>query len=862
MIYCENLRTERLRTPHGVVVDKPAFTWTLGSDINEERQSACEVEVERLAVDGSRSLVWSSGKLKKPIGEDVHYEGEKLESRSDYCWRVRVWPALRETEGVGADQVGEWSCWADFETGVVAPDEIGAQWIAGGGALRRELSIGEGLLRARAYVSGLGYYEFFCNGQKVSAAALAPSFTEFDKRVEYEIIDLTAHLKSGSNCLGFLLADGWWKHSQDFCEQKADGHQDRTNQGLGEIVLEYADGRREVVSTDESWQAETGPIILEDNRSSQQFFDGITLDLGWLASNWCFAGTVSTDWQSATTSCEQVSTLVPSLLPPVREVEVLKPLFVKELSDKVLVIDFGQNFTGWIRFRASANKGTRLVVQHAELLRKDGRLNPASLRSAQQLDTFVLSGNPKELVEPRLLHHGLRYAEIQGSIEAVDIDSIEGVVIHTDLESVSTITTSDARINWLLDALRWTIRSNAMSIMTDVCQRDERRGWLMDGFTALKAGLLFYDMDTMARKWVEDMIDNQEADGSLYSGTAPKWGKYKSVGWQRAIILTPMIIYENSGDRDLLQRAYPHMRGYADYLLANLKDDLLPAGFSEHPVEWLCIGNQNDELGDNAVAIDALRKLARAAEVLGEAHGEAYTKAADKMAAAAGKRWKAGICWHGQPGGHFGGDGGQNYAQSNQVYGLRFGLVAPEDRQDVFDSLVVDIMQARGDEPFVTTGIGSTEHLPFVLSEFGREDIVWQWLQRDTYPGYGFMQHHGATAIWECWDQRLDEGMNAHNHTGLTGIGVWLREYLIGFNVEPGPEPLFHLRPALHLPLDSLNAKWMSRWGEIEVSWTTREGHKELNITIPIGCRGHLQLLPGGEELELGSGKHENLRTT
>lgn len=594
-------------------------------------------------------------------------------------------------------------------------------------------------------------------------------------------------------------------------------------------------------------QAANGPLIADENESPHQLFDGVALDLDWLASSWCEPGAETEGWQPASLAGDGVGRLVPSLLPPVREVETLKPIAVKRLSDTLLSIDLGQNYTGHVRFRATAEKGTRLVVRHADLLRPDGRLNAHTLRSAQQADTFLLAGTPGETVEPRFLYHGLRYAEIEGPIAAVDVGSIEGVVVHTDLEPVGTVTTSDARINWLLDAVKWTVRSNAMSVMTDVCQRDERRGWLNDGCTGLKAGLLFYDMATLARKWVEDMIDNQEADGSLRGDMAPVWFPCKSVGWQRVLVLIPMAIYESCGDRGLLERAFPHMCRYADYLLVNLEDDLLPAGFSRHPVEWLCIGKPNDQLGDNAVAVDVLRKVAQAAEVLGEP-GARYAEAAERMAAAAHERWyeKDGI---------FGGNGGQGYAQSNQVYGLRFGLAAEYVRQEVFDSLVFDLMQTRGDGPFVTTGIGSTEHLPIVLSEHGRDDLVWQWLQRDAYPGYGFMQRHGATAIWECWEQRIDDGMNAHNHTGLSGIGTWLMQYLVGIRVEPGPEPIFHLRPAVHLPLASLDARWQSRWGEVAVQWETTDDRKRLTVTIPPGCRGRLTLADQPER-ELGPGEN------
>lgn len=855
MIRIEHPRTDYLPAASGIVTPHPQFTWTLTADRDGDRQTACEVEVDRLAPDGSSSPVWRSGKLARLIGEDVRYAGEALASRSDYRWRVRVWN--------GDEQVSDWSGWAAFETGVIAPDEIAAQWITGGGALRRELTIGQGLLRARAYVSGLGYYEFYSNGAKISAATLAPSFTEFDKRVEYEVIDLTACLQAGANCVGFLLGDGWWRHG-------AEAHEGRCNQALAEIVLEYADGSRDVLGTDESWQAANGPLIADENESPHQVFDGVALDLAWLASGWCEPGADAKGWQAAALvgaddatlqvgsyieNVEALRTkaaagqLVPSLLPPVREVETLKPAAVKRLSDTLLAIDLGQNYTGHVRFRATAETGTRLVVRHAELLRPDGRLNPRTLRTAQQVDTFLLAGTPDEIVEPRFLHHGLRYAEIEGPIDAIDLDSIAGVVVHTDLETVGTVTTSDARINWLLDAVKWTVRGNAMSVMTDVCQRDERRGWLMDGCTGLKAGLLFYDMATLARKWVEDMIDNQEADGSLRGDTAPVWFPCKSVGWQRALVLIPMAIYESSGDRGLLERAFPHMCRYADYLLANLEDDLLPAGFSRHPVEWLCIGKPNDQLGDNAVAVDALRKVAQAAAALGES-GARYREAADRMAQAAHERWAR------KGADSFGGDGGQGYAQSNQVYALRFGLAAADVQQGVFDNLLFDLMQARGDGPFVTTGIGSTEHLPIVLSEHGRDDLVWQWLQRDAYPGYGFMQGHGATAIWECWEQRVDDGMNAHNHTGLTGIGTWLMQYLVGIRVEPGPEPVFHLRPAVHLPLASLDARWQSRWGEVAVQWVTTDASKQLTIAIPPGCRAHLTLPDAESPQVLTSGVH------
>ncbi len=838
MLKAIDLKTARLAHAHGIVEPQPDLTWRLEADRNGEAQTACEIEFERLGADGTSLSVWQSGKRQRRIGETMRYEGEPLETRSDYRWRVRVWDR--------DDQAGDWSDWAEFETGVIAPDRIAAEWIAGGGALRRVFNVKDGLLRARAYVSGLGYYECHCNGQNVSAAALAPSFTEFDRRVEYEVINLGPALKKGDNCVAFLLGDGWWRHTS----HSTKNYDKHVNQALAEIVLEYADGSRDIVRTDEKWQASHGPLIPGENEGPAQIFDGVALDLGWLASDWNMPGSNNEGWRPAKPDGQGVGSLAPALLPPIRQMQTLIPAAVKRHADNLLVIDFGQNFSGWVCFRANAPKGTRLIVRHAELLRPDGRLNPETLRAAKAVDSFLLSGQPGEIVQPRFVYHGLRYAEIEGPVDVVDVKSIEGAVVHTDLDPIGTVTTSDARINWLLDVVRWTVRCNAMSVMTDNCQRDERRGWLMDGGNAFRAGVLFYDMIPMARKWIEDMIDNQEPEGCLRGDVAPFLYPAKSIGWQRALVLVPMAAYDAGGDLSLLQRAFPHMRGYADYLVNNLENDLLPPRFSTHPAEWLCIGKRNDQVGDNAMAVDVLRNVARASDILGESGGAHYADAADRIAAAAHQRWCVG------KGGCFGGDGGEGYAQSNLVYGLQFGLVGAEERSRVFESLVFDMMEARGEGPFVTTGIGSTEYVPFVLDAFGRGDLLWQWLQRDAYPGFGFMQRHGATAIWECWEQRIDNGMNSHNHAGLCGIGTWLMQGLAGIRVEPGPQPRFHLRPACHLPLAALDARWKSPWGELCVQWEARDGRRFISVAVPPGCRAGLTLPGRGEALELDSGCH------
>lgn len=843
MLHTHNLRVDRLTSPRGIIAANPEFTWELASDVPGDRQTACTVEVARKSAVNATDTCWNSGKLFQSVGESILYAGTPLESRSDYAWRVKVWDAK--------DRDSEWSEWSAFETGLLPPDAWSAAWIAGGGALRGFLSVKENLVRARAYVSGLGYYEFFCNSAKVSAGALAPSYTDFDRRVEYEIIDLLPVLKEGQDGLGFILADGWWRWGRY--------GQGRKLQAFAEVVLEYADGSRQVVSSDETWQAADGPFLKDVAPSDMQFFDGIDLDLAWLQSDWC---SPSNDrggeavWRPATPAGEGVGTLVPSLIQPVREIETLPARQIVPLNDHRLMVDFGQNFTGWTRFRAKTDAGTRFTVRHAELQHPNGELNPDTLRSAKQTDTFQLSGsNVGETVEPRLLHHGLRFAEIAGPVSAVEQPSIEGVVVHTDLPVVGEISTSDDRINWLLDALRWTVRGNAMSVMTDVCQRDERRGWLMDGFTALKVGTLWYDMNAFGRKWFEDIAINQLPDGSLYNDTAPIWaceeiwGRMFGLGWQRAVVLLPLELYRKYGDRVLLERAFPIMTRWADYLCAQVVNNLLPDNLCKHGPEHLSVGRRNNDLANNALAVDALRKVAEVGNILGHSSTKLYDSTASQIAWAAHERWfnPRNGCYA----------GGENFSQANQIYALRFGICPVAARDLAFARLLDDMMEGRGTGPVILSGIGSLEHVPFVLSDFGRDDIVWQWLQREEYPSYGFMQKNGATAIWERWEKMTYDEMNAHNHAGLSGIGVWLMERLVGIRVESGSEPVFHLRPGIHLPLESLQARWQSRWGELGIQWRTSGNKCELTLQIPPGCQAKLNRPHGAASEKFTSGSHQ-----
>lgn len=828
-------QVERLSQPKGIDQSHPEFTWFLASGRAGDYQTAYEIEVDAVLPSGETRPVWRSGKVSARLGAEVLYAGEALETRSLYRWRARAWDA--------SDAVGPWCDWETFETAALYPDELDAQWIGGGGAVRREFELEEMPVRARAYVTGVGYYEFYANGRKASAGALAPSFTDFAKRVEYEVIDLLPFLQRGGNALGFLLGDGWWRH-----------HSQNQNVGFGEIVFIFADGRKETLRTDESWFASPGPVIPDLSPTNQQIFDGIIYDARLLEPDWCVAGrTPAEDWKSAEVLKEPEGRLVPTLLPPMRVVGTLEAKTVTRVSETRLIVDFGQNFAGWARAGVRGPEGAEFSFEYAELLHPDGRLNKATLREIQATDRFFLRGDEDgEVLEPHFTYHGFRYLQIDGPLEHLDESSIEGCVVHTSFAQTLEFQSSDEVLNWVVEACRWTARSNHHSVPTDCCQRNERRGWGMDGYLMSNTATYLYDMEGTLRKWHADIRDNQQPSGNLLSDASPPWPHVSSVGWTRVMVLIPWRLYKRYGDRQILERAYPFMLSYGEFLRKAVGDDVLQPSFSAHPPEWLSVTHKEKVLADNALACEIFQVLADIASLLGkEDDSLTYREAAVSLATRFHQLWfeKHNGCYQ----------GGTYFVQSNQVYALHSDITPPEDRGAVFDRLVDDLASARGSEPFLTTGIGSTVHLLEVLCEGGREDLAWGIIQRPTYPSWRFMRENGATTIWERWEKMTYHQMNAHNHAGLSGVGGWVMQYVAGLDVEAGDEPCFKLKPALRLPIDRLSVNWLTRWGPIALSWEKLSGSNAcvyLRIEVPPGTTAKLTLPGFPEAIPLASGGH------
>ncbi len=381
--------------------------------------------------------------------------------------------------------------------------------------LRRAFAIGRPVRRATLYATARGLLELELNGARVGDAVLAPGWTDYDRRIEYAVHDVADLLRTGSNVLGAILGDGWYSGMVGFEMRRAGNHYGRDPQLLCELHLEYSDGGREVIASDSDWRAATGPLVYSDLLMGERY--DARRELG----AWSEPGYDEASWQPVAVEPRDGVRLVPERAQPIRVVEELRPVSVTRRAPGVHVFDLGQNMVGWARLAVAGERGARVRMRFAEALEPDGSLHLDNLRSARQLDTYVLKGGGPERYEPRFTFHGFRYVEVTGLPDDPGLDALTGCVVHSDTPRSGWFECSSELVNQLWRNIDWGQRGNFVSIPTDCPQRDERLGWLADAQVFLPTASLNMDVAAFITKWGDDILDAQLPSGA-YSDVAPR----------------------------------------------------------------------------------------------------------------------------------------------------------------------------------------------------------------------------------------------------------------------------------------------------------------------------------------------------
>ena len=758
--------------------------------------------------------------------------GDPVVITTDACWRSHD----RET--------GRWTAldyddsdWSSAE--VVAPIG-GGPWgdITVGSEdrrlparmLRKEFAVTKPIARAMVYYSGLGLSELYLNGRKVGNHVLSPALTDYTKRVAYLTFDVTHQIAQGTNAMGVWLGNGRFYAPRAMAPTATVGY--GYPKLLMQLVIEYADGSRDVVISDASWKLTTDGPIQANNE-----YDGEQYDARREMPGWDRAGFDDHAWRPAQVVSGPAGRLVAPMDEPIRVTGHLQPRKVTEPKPGMFIFDLGQNMVGWCRLKVAGPAGTTVTLRHAEMLRDDGTLYVDNLRSAKVTDTYTLKGRGTEIYMPRFTYHGFRYVEVTGYPGRPALDAIEGCVVNDDVPSAGSFTCSNALINQIYKNVTWGVRGNYRSMPTDCPQRDERQGWLGDRAAECKGESFLFQNGPLYAKWVRDMIDAQKENGSVSDVCPAYWPLYTdNVVWPSALILASDMVYEQFGDLRTITRAYPSMVKWIDHMSGFITaDNIMPRdryGDWCVPPEDPKLIHSKDPARNTAGPIlgttyfyHCLNLMTRYATLLG--------KPADAARfAALAQRLKDGLNakYLNRKLGQY-----DNGTQTTSVLPLAFNMVPDDQRQAVFDHLVHKItVETHG---HLGTGLVGGQWLNRVLTTGGRPDLVYGFLTKTDYPSWGYMVKHNATTVWELWNgNTADPAMNSGNHVMLVGdMIIWLFEDLAGIQADPNQPGFKHIlmKPTLVGDLKFVKATHQSPYGLIASDWRRDGHHLQWRITVP-----------------------------
>ena len=852
--HLEGLRTEYHVDPLGIDVRAPRLSWKLHAERRGTMQSAYEIRVaaDSASLVAGRAPVWATGRVTSDASIHVPYAGPALASGRRYWWQVRAW----DDQG----RASPWSRPAYWETGLLAPADWQARWITPelpedtaksnpSPMLRAEFTAGSAspIVSARAYVSALGLYEMEINGRRVGDQLFTPGWTSYDTRLQDQSYDVTPLVRSGVNAVGVTLGDGWYRGRLMGSGNRRNVYGSRLAL-LAQIVIRHADGREQVVTTNDAWRASTGPIVMSD------IYDGETYDARLEKPGWSRPGYDAGAWRPVRAIEHSKEILIAPAGPPVRRIEELTPVKVLTTPKGETVFDLGQNMVGWVRLKARGPAGTTIRVRHAEVLDRQGNFYTANLRAAQATATYTLKGGGDETFEPHFTFMGFRYVMLEGYPGTPPADAVTGVVIHSDMARTGTFETSDSLVNKLQRNIVWGQKGNFLDVPTDCPQRDERLGWTGDAQVFARTAAFNMDVAGFFTKWLGDVAADQKADGAVphvipdvLSRGRPTGGG--ATGWADVATIVPWTMYLAYGDRRLLERQYPSMRKWVEYMRGQAGDSLLwKSGF--HFGDWLAFASTasdypgattDKDLLANAFFAHSSDLLARSAEVLGKG-GDArrYRALFDSVRASFVREYVT-------PTGRL-----TSNTQTAYALALQFDLLPPALRAEGARRLTTDVRRFR----HLTTGFLGTPHLTFALSDHGGLGDAYALLMRKQYPSWLYPITQGATTIWERWDGQKpdgsfqDVGMNSFNHYAYGAVGAWMYSTVAGLDVDPREPAYRHslVQPRPGGGLTRAAASLETMYGRLASAWTRDSTAFELVATVPANTRSTVRI--AGARLE------------
>lgn len=837
-----DLRCEYLSNPIGIETISPRLSWKMETDRRGSSQSSYRIMVasDESLLQKNLPDLWDSGVQKSDNSTQIEYKGKSLLPAMKVFWKVQI----RDNDHYSS----AWSRVATWEMGLMSADNWKAKWIGAPSAIntgnwkltapqfRKEAAIAKPVKKARAYISGLGYYELYLNGKKVDDHCLSPNQTNYDKRklekwsepkignmtttVMYETFDITSNLKTGANAFGILLGNGWYI--------QADRPDDtmlwyNTPRLIAQFDLEYLDGSRELITSDESWKCSVGPIIYNGLHTGE-IYDARMEQKGWNEP-----GFNDSNWAKAELVTSPTGKLVSQVSPPDRITRTIRPVSVIEKAKGVYRYDFGEMFSGWARLKVEGKKGATLQLRFIE------ELGPGY----NQSDTYILKGEGTEIWEPRFTWHAFRYVEVTGSPSPMTLENLDGRVVNTDIQTAGTFECSNPLLNKILDNYRRTQLGNVHGGLPSDCPHRERRGYTGDGQISAKAAIYNFDLTQFYTKWLNDIRDAQNHETGYIPNTTPYQDGGGGTAWGSAYIIIPWYMYQYYGDTRILSDHYKGMKQWIYYMKSQLDNEgilvnqglgewvppeivILPPDFVNSCYYFHCcklMMEISDALGQD-IDQEQFRLLAQKAKKdINRIYfnKKTYTYSVGKQAA--------------------------------NAFPLGFGIVEESNTDSVAAKLVKSVLTEN--KAHFDTGILGTPLLLDVLTDLGRIDVAYTLMNQRDYPSFGNMIEKGATTIWETW-----LGDASHSHPMFGSVCAWFYQSLGG--ISPDPEhPGFKnilIKPIPVSALSFVNCSYPSAYGTISANWKLIGNDYQLDVNVPANSTATVYVLAQDEASVLLNG--------
>jgi alpha-L-rhamnosidase len=571
MALVKNVHFEHYRPDYALGVDErtPRISWTY--DCSEPvKQQSYNIEVSEILATGKSKV----SHCAKVVSESSQLEPWPLETPLQSKQRVSL-----RIQGVSdKGEVTPWSEPSVLETGLLNTSDWIAKRITGSQTrdptkshpeqlFRKVFSIDQSIVSARLYITSQGVYESEINGVRVGDYFLAPGFTEYSDRLQYQTYDVSKLLRDGKNCIGVRVAEGWFNGRIGFEGGKRNIWGDR-NTLIAQLEITLDDGSLQQVVSDESWSVAEGPTQLAE------IYDGERYDATKEVDGWSLEDGGSTAWQAAEVlePLPERTKLVAGYGEPVRRISTVKPIEQITTPLGKVILDFGQNLVGYLRIKnLRGDAGHKITLTHAEVLEHDA-LGTRPLRDCKATDQYILRGSPEgESWEPRFTFHGFRYTQIDDwPADCPLMESIEAVVCHTDMQKAGHFECSDTKLNRLYQNVCWSMRGNFLSIPTDCPQRDERLGWTGDLALFAPTAAYIYQCTGILKNWHIDLAICQKRRDGLPPMVCPDvlegdrfWDlDIPTAIWHDVTVLGPWSMYSATGDIDVLRNQYESMEGW------------------------------------------------------------------------------------------------------------------------------------------------------------------------------------------------------------------------------------------------------------------------------------------------------------